>query len=263
MPPSSDAIRLIFSCHLGSSLALGPGQLLNYYHHQRNPELSHFSTDCFLCKLTVTFPRWKLLLPSLFIFPTVAPWQGKWWMPRPVSGTQVPDMGAFHGPTSGTGRGAYQGLKDTLSWPLLFPCASRAVTKGVFWERPRVARLWKFSGGRSEWRIPAMALVPHLQGDFLVEGQLPRFILTLGQPCDFCLPAPKCRGRFCDGHSYFLPLFVCNLIVVKYTSNLPSEPDWNVQFSGSKYIHIVGIPSPPSIHRTFPSCTIEPLPIKQ
>lgn len=56
---------------------------------------------------SATFPRWKLLLPSLFIFPTVAP---------PSSGAPVPDLGALHSPASETGGGACPGRKGTLAW---------------------------------------------------------------------------------------------------------------------------------------------------
>lgn len=188
--------------------------------------MSQFPTDCFLCRFPLShFQGGNSSSPLSLFFSRWPQDRGNGGCLDLSSGSQVPGTGALLSPASETGRGTCRGLRYFLG-QCCFPV--------LRWLSQRVCP------GRDPWVVGCgnvvvaavkdetlpMALLPLPQGDFLVEGQLPRFILTRdSQVTSACQPQSAGGGVSVMGTATSCPcLFVGNFTVVKYTSHLPSEP---------------------------------------
>ena len=212
----------VFSYCLGCSLALGWGHLHNYHPSviQGIPS-RHIFQYCFLCSLILACHIAKVkTVPLPFIFPSLAPCGGKWWMPglafRHIQGTACLRL---YRPSLWNGKRCLLRSQRHMFLELLSPHASLAVGGASSKSEPGVARLWKHSGGSPGRLFPVSGLQCHPSR---VTSRRRASSLTLLTARAFCLPGLRSMlGAFQWWTLLALPFACLFLIfmVVKYTEH--------------------------------------------
>lgn len=135
---------------------------------------------------SATFPRWKLLLPSLFIFPTVAP---------RLLALLCQIWGLSTAPPLRQEEVPVQVVKAHLLGDCCFPMRPRLSPRTCAESDPGVTSLWKFGGGNTEWRVPANSSgaspIGQLPGGEPAPKVHPDFRSAMG----LLLASPKVQGE--------------------------------------------------------------------